>query len=152
MRHAQVLAGCVRPDTALETQPRDTGRETQFLPAAIQKPSIPIWVGGYWPHKKPFRRAAKFQGIFPLKANSYEPLHPKDYQNILAYMKKYQPQPNQPFDAVFHTYFKTWDKFDDMIRDYSSAGVNWFVECIHPWREDIDSLTQLVQDLPKKHF
>ncbi|MHA2313858.1 MAG: LLM class flavin-dependent oxidoreductase, partial [Candidatus Hermodarchaeia archaeon] len=32
--------------------------------------NIKIWVGGEWPNKRPFRRAAKYDGIFPLKAGS----------------------------------------------------------------------------------
>lgn len=121
-------------------------KETQFLPSAVQKPTIPIWVGGNWPNKKPFRRAAKFQGVFPLLAGSWDGLQPKDYQAILTYIKKYQQQQNKSFDVVFMTNFNAWDNFDEMISDYSSAGVNWFVECIHPWREDLDTLKQLVKD------
>jgi alkanesulfonate monooxygenase SsuD/methylene tetrahydromethanopterin reductase-like flavin-dependent oxidoreductase (luciferase family) len=34
-----------------------------FLPKPV-KP-IPIWVGGYLPHKRPFRRAARFDGVVP---------------------------------------------------------------------------------------
>ena len=37
-----------------------------FLPKPLQRPRIPVWVGAYWPHKKPLRRAARFDGVFPL--------------------------------------------------------------------------------------
>ena len=33
--------------------------DVTFLPTPIQRPRIPIWVAGNWPHKKPFRRAAQ---------------------------------------------------------------------------------------------
>ena len=122
-------------------------KETQFLPATVQKPTIPIWVGGNWPNKKPFRRAAKFQGVFPLGAG---PLQPNDYQAILTYIKKYQQQQNKSFDVVFSTSSKALADFDEMISDYSSAGVNWFVECFHPWRADFDTLKQIVKDSPRK--
>ncbi|NHJ49598.1 MAG: LLM class flavin-dependent oxidoreductase, partial [Asgard group archaeon] len=110
-------------------------KETQFLPAPVQKPSIPIWVGGNWPNKPPFRRAARYQGVFPLYAKSYDGLEPKHYPDILAYIKKYQQQQNISFDVVFMTNFFYWakeNKFDEMISDYSSTGVNWFVHCFHP--------------------
>ena len=32
---------------------------TVFLPVPKQKPRIPIWVGGFWPRKGPFKRAAR---------------------------------------------------------------------------------------------
>jgi alkanesulfonate monooxygenase SsuD/methylene tetrahydromethanopterin reductase-like flavin-dependent oxidoreductase (luciferase family) len=33
-------------------------KDTEFIPMPVQSPRIPIWVGGNWPHKAPFRRAA----------------------------------------------------------------------------------------------
>ncbi|MBN1264495.1 MAG: LLM class flavin-dependent oxidoreductase [Anaerolineales bacterium] len=38
----------------------------QFLPPALQKPRIPVWIGGNWPSKAPFRRAARWDGVFPM--------------------------------------------------------------------------------------
>ncbi|MCE7734123.1 MAG: LLM class flavin-dependent oxidoreductase, partial [Candidatus Heimdallarchaeota archaeon] len=31
----------------------------------VQTPRIPIWIGGLWPNKGPFRRAAKWDGMIP---------------------------------------------------------------------------------------
>jgi alkanesulfonate monooxygenase SsuD/methylene tetrahydromethanopterin reductase-like flavin-dependent oxidoreductase (luciferase family) len=39
-----------------------------FKPRPIQKPRVPIWCAGWWPIKKPFRRAAQYDGIFPFQA------------------------------------------------------------------------------------
>src|SRR5215510_7730233 len=36
-----------------------------FLPPPVQQPRIPIWVGGHWPTKAPFRRAARWDGVYP---------------------------------------------------------------------------------------
>lgn len=35
-----------------------------FLPAPVSP--IPIWVGGSWPNRRPFRRAARFDGVLPM--------------------------------------------------------------------------------------
>lgn len=40
--------------------------ETQFIPKPVQSPRIPLWGAGAWPHKAPFRRAAQFDGVYPL--------------------------------------------------------------------------------------
>jgi hypothetical protein len=32
----------------------------------VQTPRIPIWVGGTWPSVKPFRRAARWDGVMPI--------------------------------------------------------------------------------------
>ena len=36
-----------------------------FRPTPVQQPRIPIWVAGTWPAKPAFRRAARFDGLFP---------------------------------------------------------------------------------------
>src|SRR5579859_790860 len=41
-------------------------KEAQFLPRPLQSPRIPIWVAGMWPHKAPFRRAVRFDGVAPI--------------------------------------------------------------------------------------
>ena len=37
-----------------------------FLPRAIQQPRVPLWVAGRWPNRRPFRRAAQWDGVFPV--------------------------------------------------------------------------------------
>jgi alkanesulfonate monooxygenase SsuD/methylene tetrahydromethanopterin reductase-like flavin-dependent oxidoreductase (luciferase family) len=36
-----------------------------MLPPPLQQPRIPIWCGGRWPNKAPFRRAARWDGVMP---------------------------------------------------------------------------------------
>ncbi len=40
--------------------------ESQFLPAPVQQPHIPVWIAGRWPHRAPFRRAARWDGVVPI--------------------------------------------------------------------------------------
>jgi alkanesulfonate monooxygenase SsuD/methylene tetrahydromethanopterin reductase-like flavin-dependent oxidoreductase (luciferase family) len=35
-----------------------------FEPAPVDR--IPIWVASRWPHRRPLRRAARFDGVFPI--------------------------------------------------------------------------------------
>jgi alkanesulfonate monooxygenase SsuD/methylene tetrahydromethanopterin reductase-like flavin-dependent oxidoreductase (luciferase family) len=39
----------------------------EFEPAPVQRPRIPIWVATRWPHRRPLRRAARFDGLFPIE-------------------------------------------------------------------------------------
>ena len=39
-----------------------------FLPTPVQRPRVPIWVGGFWPNKAPMRRAARWDGATPAMA------------------------------------------------------------------------------------
>lgn len=40
-----------------------------FLPTPIQRPRVPVWVGGIWPNKAPMRRAARWDGAIPAMAD-----------------------------------------------------------------------------------
>jgi alkanesulfonate monooxygenase SsuD/methylene tetrahydromethanopterin reductase-like flavin-dependent oxidoreductase (luciferase family) len=38
-----------------------------FLPRPVQQPRIPIWAAARWPARKPVRRAARLDGLFPVE-------------------------------------------------------------------------------------
>ncbi|MEX2143535.1 MAG: TIGR03619 family F420-dependent LLM class oxidoreductase [Anaerolineales bacterium] len=68
-----------------------------FKPGPIQKPRIPIWVGGYSSRKAPFRRAARFDGAFPLK--SHGEITAKDLRDIQELIDT-QRKSDDPYDLV----------------------------------------------------
>jgi alkanesulfonate monooxygenase SsuD/methylene tetrahydromethanopterin reductase-like flavin-dependent oxidoreductase (luciferase family) len=37
-----------------------------FLPRPVQRPRIPIWAAARWPARRPVRRAARLDGLFPI--------------------------------------------------------------------------------------
>jgi alkanesulfonate monooxygenase SsuD/methylene tetrahydromethanopterin reductase-like flavin-dependent oxidoreductase (luciferase family) len=37
-----------------------------FEPRPLQQPRIPIWVAARWPNRRPLRRAARYDGVFPI--------------------------------------------------------------------------------------
>ena len=37
-----------------------------FVPRPVQRPRIPIWAAAIWPHRRPLRRAARLDGVFPI--------------------------------------------------------------------------------------
>jgi alkanesulfonate monooxygenase SsuD/methylene tetrahydromethanopterin reductase-like flavin-dependent oxidoreductase (luciferase family) len=38
----------------------------EFEPGPVQRPRIPVWVAARWPHRRPLRRAVRFDGLFPI--------------------------------------------------------------------------------------
>jgi alkanesulfonate monooxygenase SsuD/methylene tetrahydromethanopterin reductase-like flavin-dependent oxidoreductase (luciferase family) len=38
----------------------------EFEPAPVQSPRIPVWVAARWPNRRPLRRAARWDGLFPI--------------------------------------------------------------------------------------
>jgi alkanesulfonate monooxygenase SsuD/methylene tetrahydromethanopterin reductase-like flavin-dependent oxidoreductase (luciferase family) len=45
----------------------DTYWSGTFLPRPVQRPRIPIWAAARWPNRKPVRRAARLDGLFPIE-------------------------------------------------------------------------------------
>lgn len=114
-------------------------KEARFMPAPVQQPRIPIWVAGYWPSRSPqggpFRRAARWDGIFPLCRNDEEFLTPAQYHEIIACVMQYRAA-GQPFD-VAHTGFSDGAnpaRAAERVAPYATAGVTWWLENINPFR------------------
>lgn len=68
-----------------------------FLPTPVQEPRIPIWVAATWPHKRPLRRAARYDGVFPLKSTGtgLDDMTPQDWIDMNAYVAQHRHD-NQP--------------------------------------------------------
>ena len=41
-------------------------RDVAFEPRPVQRPRIPVWIGGRWPRRAPIHRAARWDGYFPI--------------------------------------------------------------------------------------
>ena len=46
----------------------------EFEPRPLQRPRIPVWVAARWPHRRPLRRAARWDGLFPVELPGPEAL------------------------------------------------------------------------------
>lgn len=113
-------------------------REACFRPTPIQQPRIPIWVGGWWPTRAPFRRAARWDGVFPL-ASDWD-RSPARYREIRDFVRAARGN-DTPFDVVAMGVSP-----DDpaeraaMMAAYAAVGVTWWLELIAPYRFGEDDL------------
>ena len=107
--------------------------EMTFRPTPVQSPRIPIWVAGAWPNRRPFRRAARWDGVYPL---SWErPLTPDDFTAMLAYIGEHRATA-APFDVV-QAGETPGDRPDEAVRivePFVDVGVTWWIENVTPWR------------------
>ncbi len=108
-----------------------------FLPVPVQSPRIPIWLAGTWPHKAPFRRAARWDGIAPMKAGQGLDgmLTPADLRAIVAYIGAERGSMDG-FDVVIAGATSGTDGSADaaIVASYAAAGATWWLENINPWR------------------
>ena len=108
-------------------------KEVIFRPTPVQVSRIPIWVGGWWPHKAPLRRAARWDGVCPVKGDGS--ITSDEWKELLAYIQAHRTH-NTPFDAV-HSAATPGDnptQAAKMVEPYVEAGVTWWIEPVDPWR------------------
>jgi len=108
-----------------------------FYPPPLQRPRIPIWVGGTWPIKAPFRRAARWDGVFPMKVEGGRivPMTPEDAQEVAHYIAAHRAG-DGPFELVVagETPGDDRKKAARIMSAFEEAGVTWWIESIDTWR------------------
>lgn len=105
--------------------------QAHFLPTPRQVPRIPIWVGGVWPGTRPFRRAARWDGVIP--TGRYGTPSPNDILEMRAYIDKHRTA-TTPFDIVFQgrAYDLAAIERSAYVAAYVAAGVTWWLEQVWP--------------------
>lgn len=88
----------------------------RFLPRPVQDP-LPVWVAVRFGNAKPLRRAARFQGVFPVEIDS-----PDQLAELVADLDA----PEGPFDVAVGRAPGTDP------RPYAVAGATWWMETF-PW-------------------
>jgi alkanesulfonate monooxygenase SsuD/methylene tetrahydromethanopterin reductase-like flavin-dependent oxidoreductase (luciferase family) len=102
-----------------------TIEEVTFNPRPIQRPRVPIWCAGTWPIKAPFRRAARFDGVFPLGIDGN--LELDDYSDIANYVKNHRGS-MKDFDMVIIGITTGDPEKDSWIDESEASGVTWYAE------------------------
>jgi alkanesulfonate monooxygenase SsuD/methylene tetrahydromethanopterin reductase-like flavin-dependent oxidoreductase (luciferase family) len=64
----------------------------EFEPVPVQQPRIPVWVAAEWPHRRPVQRAARWDGLFPIRLPG-----PDALAELVAEVRAVRP-PDAPFD------------------------------------------------------
>src|SRR3954453_18731638 len=82
----------------------------EFEPPPVQQPRIPVWVAARWPHRRPLRRAARYDGLFPIDLPGPEAL-----AELIAEM----PATGGDFDVV------VTNPPDTDPQPWADAGASW---------------------------
>lgn len=106
--------------------------EITFEPSPLQTPRIPIWVGGVWPRKRPFRRAARWDGVFPLIRRNgvlFGSPTPEELEEMMAYVRTHRETAG-PYDVVVGREFPREDpeKGAALVAAFAEAGATWWLE------------------------
>ncbi|RZS36883.1 alkanesulfonate monooxygenase SsuD/methylene tetrahydromethanopterin reductase-like flavin-dependent oxidoreductase (luciferase family) [Herbihabitans rhizosphaerae] len=119
-------------------------RDVTLLPTPVQRPRVPVWVAGYWPNRKPMRRAARWDGVVPLfkSANHGTPPPVHEVRDLVDYVSSHRDG-GGPFDVVVGG-SSTRDAAD-VIGPLADAGATWWDERMPINSADLDKLTPIMR-------
>ena len=105
----------------------------KFLPTPVNG-TIPIWVAGMWPNKKPFIRAAQYDGVCPISTQWPNQLTPADVKEIRDFVQRERAN-LEGFDFII-TGDTTGEYSEDIgiVKPYEEVGVTWWCENINGYR------------------
>jgi hypothetical protein len=105
-------------------------RQTTLLPATVQRPRPPVWIAGYWPHRRPMRRAARWDGAVPLflSARHGEAPPPDEVRELAGYIAEQRgDRAAEPFDIVVGGVSDPATAAD-LLGPLQEAGATWWDE------------------------
>ena len=127
-------------------------REVTLLPAPVQRPRIPIWVGGAWPKPGPTRRAARWDGSCLYKHaddGEWSDMSPADVQALKAEVARLRGH-DAPFDIVLggRKRAEDWDRERAHITAVAEAGATWWMEYLPPEIGDLATARACIERGP----
>jgi alkanesulfonate monooxygenase SsuD/methylene tetrahydromethanopterin reductase-like flavin-dependent oxidoreductase (luciferase family) len=128
-----------------------------FLPLPVQRPRIPIWVGATWPVEAPLRRAAHWDGIWPLRRapnGTSVPLTPDDVRGVCGVVTEERAARGLagPFDVQVAGTTDGGDpaRAGDVVRAFADAGATWWSERINSSRGGFEQMRRRVLQGPPR--
>jgi len=105
-----------------------------FRPTPIQRPRIPVWVVGAWPHERSMRRALRWDGIV---VQAQDPdgspaRGPEPLRDIVAWIHRERPAElhDRPFEIIVDGVTPADDPAAaaSIARAHAAAGATWWIE------------------------
>jgi len=115
--------------------------DVHFLPAPLQRPRVPVWVGGMWPNKAPMRRAARWDGAIPAMKDfaAGRPPGVSEVRDLMLFLRACRAEnglADKPFDIALGGLSPAGPAGPDLAGPLSDLGVTWWVERVL-WGDDM---------------
>ncbi|MFI9257956.1 LLM class flavin-dependent oxidoreductase [Streptomyces sioyaensis] len=124
-------------------------RDVTLLPATVQRPCPPVWIGGFWPRRPPMRRAARWDGAVPLFETARHGHVPDvaEVRDLIDYVRQHRrPGSERPFDFVLGGATPPdAAKAKDVIGPLHDAGATWWDERQVQTGPDLDRLPPVLR-------
>ncbi|WP_242910450.1 LLM class flavin-dependent oxidoreductase [Actinomadura terrae] len=117
-------------------------RDVALLPATVQRPRPPVWVAGIWPHRRPMRRAARWDGAIPLFASSGHGRAPavEEVREVVEFVERERERGGrreEPFEFVVGGTSPGGAAARDVVGPLVEAGATWWDERLPLSSEDL---------------
>jgi len=124
-------------------------RDVTLLPATVQRPRPPVWVAGFWPNRRPMRRAARWDGAVPLFTSATHGQVPPvdEVRDLVAYLNQHRDHRHDgPFDVVLGGVSPGRPaKAHDLIGPLADAGATWWDERQLQSSDQVDRLAPVLR-------
>ena len=140
--------------------------DVEFLPAPLQQPRLPIWLATTWPVRAPFRRAARWDGTWPLRRapdGTSQPLTPEDVRGVCEVIREERQAaglppgigegPNaRPYDVLVAGVTPADDpaRAGEIAAEFAAAGATWWTERINSSRGSLAEMRRRVEAGPPR--
>lgn len=128
-------------------------RDVTLLPASMQRPRPPVWIGGFWPNRRLMRRAARWDGAVPLFDDArHGHVPPVDQvRDLVTYVHQHRDDRHgRPFEIVLGG-VSPGDpaKSRDLIGPLVDAGATWWDERQLQRSDEIDQLAPVLSRIER---
>ncbi len=106
----------------------------RFLPTPVQRPRIPVWVGGVLPNRRPLQRAAAWDGWVPIQWVDGVLTKPAvaDIRDARAEVARVRGSVDGYDLAVWAEVASAPETLADEVGEYAAAGATWWIETARP--------------------
>ena len=127
--------------------------ETIFRPTPVQRPRIPVWIAGAWPARRPFRRAARWDGVFPIhrEVEQTQTMTPEQLGEIVSYTLAHRDA-DGPFDVVVEgqTAGDGGPADRERVEGLRAVGLTWWIENLGWFRGPVEAMRRRIDAGPPR--
>jgi len=120
-------------------------RGVTALPPPVQRPRIPVWVACTWPNRGPLRRAARWDGVAPIKIGpeGAESMTPEEVGQVAEEIRRRRVD-DRPFDLLYYDAGPVRGRdMSEAREELAAAGATWWIDSspgLPGWEDELRAL------------
>jgi alkanesulfonate monooxygenase SsuD/methylene tetrahydromethanopterin reductase-like flavin-dependent oxidoreductase (luciferase family) len=95
--------------------------DVQFLPRPVQRPRVPVWTAAFPGNVKPLRRAARYDGFFPVNLENVD-----QFARAVTAVRELRGDDSAPYDIAVEL------PPGSDVAPYAEAGATWWMTELEP--------------------